>query len=82
MLQGAADVSGGWVYTAKANSLDDMLVTYNGVSDPYNDLSNAPPEALAPGTSTLDYTFSPYSITLLQIDVGAQNAIYIPLVNR
>jgi hypothetical protein len=82
VLQGVTAVSGGQVYTVEANSLDDMVVTYNGVSDPSNDLSNAPPEALPPAGSTLDYNFSAYSITLLQIDVGAQNPIYIPLVNK
>lgn len=79
-LSGATTITGGRVYTVKANTLNDMAVTYNGVSNPSNDLSTAPPAALsAVAGSTMDYTFSAYSITLLQIDVSAQSVIYIPL---
>jgi hypothetical protein len=81
-LVGVTEVAGGQVYSIQANSLDDMAVTYNGVSNPSNDLSNAPPTILSPASGTLAYTFNPYSITLLEIEISNQSPVYIPLVNK
>ncbi|MEJ2749867.1 MAG: hypothetical protein P8183_18455, partial [Anaerolineae bacterium] len=76
LLNGTADV-------VRANSLDSQTVTFNGVSNPSDDLSNAPPQSLTVLTNPLPYTFPPYSITLLTIGLDefvATDWVYLPSI--
>lgn len=56
---------------AAAASFEAQTVTFNGVSDPADDLSDAPPETLSEPQNPFSYTFVPYSITLLQIMIDS-----------
>ncbi|MBK8987122.1 MAG: alpha-L-arabinofuranosidase [Chloroflexi bacterium] len=53
---------------AVAPALDSQIVTFNGVSDPADDLSDAPSTPLAELSNPFSYTFPPYSITLLRLE--------------
>ncbi len=78
LLNGKADV-------AQAASLDSTAVTYNGVSNPANDLSNAPSTSLSVLTNPMPYTFPGYSITLLRIGLEEflpTDWVYLPLTIR
>ncbi|MBP1466887.1 alpha-L-arabinofuranosidase [Candidatus Chloroploca sp. M-50] len=68
-LDGVAEVTGARVDVAAADSLDAMQVRWNGVADPANDLSDAPPTELTGVSSRFIYAFAPYSVSLLQIDI-------------
>jgi alpha-L-arabinofuranosidase len=78
LISGSADV-------ARASTLSDQTMTYNGVAEAtLNDaLSNAPalPVSVSPGRVT--YTFAPYSLTLLRLHAAPPNVtprVYVPLV--
>ena len=68
-ITGYGSISGGTADVAQGDSLNAQSVTYNGDSNPANDLSDAPPASIGPSANPLSYTFPPYSITVLQIDV-------------
>ena len=53
-----------------AESLQSQSVTFNGLAEPADDLSDAPPEIVTELQSPLAYTFIPYSVTLLQITLA------------
>jgi alpha-L-arabinofuranosidase len=53
----------------QASSLDSENVTVNGLVEPANDFSNAPSIISIEFSDPLFYTFEPYSITLLQINL-------------
>jgi hypothetical protein len=56
---------------AVAKSLTEVLMTYNGIDNPNDELTNAPSTQLdAKSAATLPYTFPPYSMTLLRITMG------------
>lgn len=69
MLNGIRAVTGGTVDTAQAASLEAMSVSFNGVDNPANDLSDAPALPLEGLSPLFNYSFTPYSITLLRIEV-------------
>lgn len=90
-VDGVSSFAGGLADVVRADSLDSKAVTFNGDGNPADDLSNAPPAALSGGSGAISYTFQPYSVTLLRLDVGVaaplpplplNNAIrnYLPLV--
>ena len=79
-INGVEAVTAGTVHQVAAASLNDLAVTYNGVSDPANDFSNAPPTPLPAPSSPLAYTFGPYTITLITLEVDRDTQIFIPVV--
>lgn len=68
-LNGVSAVTGGTADIAQATSLEAMSVSFNGIADPAHDLSDAPPTPLRGLSPRFNYTFAPYSITLLRLDV-------------
>ena len=54
---------------ARATSLDTQSVTFNGVGDPNDSLSNAPSTVMSGLSNPLTYSFAPYSVTLLRLGV-------------
>lgn len=85
-LAGVSSIVSGTVDVVRANALSDQVVTFNGNSNPANDLSNAPSSTLASPGNPLAHTFAPYSITLLRIKVGASipnpSSLFIPFVKK
>lgn len=82
-LAGVGIVTGGLVDAVRANSLNDQSVTFNGVANPSDDLSSAPPAPLTSMGNPLTYTFAPYSITLLRMNIATTSPrIFLPLVIR
>jgi hypothetical protein len=78
LTDGMADVM-------QASSLDSGAVTFNGVADPADDLSDAPPAALGSVSNPLTHTFPPYSITLLRLNAEAiawPYNLFLPFVRR
>lgn len=79
-------INAGDAFTLRSTGLDDPAAIYNGVATPADDLSNAPPLPLVSqsqnGQMVLrDYTFAPYSITLLRLSTqSAQVKSFMPLV--
>ena len=69
-INGFGGILGGTADVVRSNGLNDEIVTYNGDSNPANDLSDAPPTAIGPSANPMDYTFPPYSITVLLLDVA------------
>ena len=60
VLHASADI-----FTAK--NLEATESSFNGVSNPASDLSDAPAKDLGTTVGVLDYTFTPYSITLIHL---------------
>lgn len=82
-LAGVGMVTSGLVDVVRANSLIDQNVTFNGVANPSDDLSSAPPAFLTSIGNPLTYTFAPYSITLLRMNIATTSPrIFLPLVIR
>jgi hypothetical protein len=83
-LAGAPLVTSGTADVVKATALGDQSVTFNGASNPSNDLSSAPPTVLTNLGNPLTYIFAPYSVTLLRMNLGTTSAItssaYLPFV--
>lgn len=75
-LDGINGVSAATADVMAAGSLESYSVTFNGVSDPADDLSDAPPTNLNNPGNPLAYTFAPYSVTLLRIHTQPQNLPY------
>ncbi|MBK8933422.1 MAG: hypothetical protein IPM76_14120 [Chloroflexi bacterium] len=68
-VNGTAQISSGLADVARATSLDTQSVTFNGVGDPNDSLSNAPATVLSNLSNPLTYSFAPYSVTLLRLGV-------------
>lgn len=74
-VQGVAQITGGLVDWVTAPALDATVAAWNGVENPADDLSDAPPGDVPPGDvpsgegNRLTYTFRPISITLLRLNV-------------
>ncbi len=68
---GALNVSGGSADVVKAVTLSDQTVTYNNVSNPADNLSNAPSLPLGSTGNAVTYIFVPNSITLLRLQTTA-----------
>lgn len=68
-VNGTAQISSGLADVAQATSLDTQSVTFNGVGDPNDSLSNAPATVLSALSNPLTYSFAPYSVTLLRLGV-------------
>ncbi|NTV99877.1 MAG: alpha-L-arabinofuranosidase [Oscillochloris sp.] len=49
------------------DDLDSVSIAFNGVADPAMDLSDAPAIDLGSVKGSLDYTFAPYSLTLVHL---------------
>lgn len=60
-------ITGGTVELVNATTVADQAVHYNQVSNPADDLSNAPALPLTGMGSPLAYTFAAHSITLLRL---------------
>lgn len=71
-------VTGGTVELVSATALSDQAVRYNNVSNPADDLSNAPALPLNTTGSPLVYTFAANSITLLRLQTGNAVATATP----
>lgn len=54
------------VDVVQADSLDSQQVTWNGVANPANNFSDAPPTMIEPIENPTTYTFAPYSVTLIR----------------
>ncbi len=68
-VNGTAQISSGLADVARATSLDTQSVTFNGVGDPNDSLSNAPSTVMSGLSNPLTYSFAPYSVTLLRLGV-------------
>jgi alpha-L-arabinofuranosidase len=55
------------VDTLTATNLEATDITFNGVSNPATNFSNAPAKDIGTVDGYLDYTFAPYSITLIRL---------------
>ncbi len=76
LLGGTADV-------VKATSLSSTSVTFNGNSNPNDSLSNAPSTNLGVVANPMTYSFAPYSVTLLRLQIGAfepTDWVYLPAI--
>ncbi|MCS7061707.1 MAG: alpha-L-arabinofuranosidase, partial [Anaerolineae bacterium] len=69
-LAGARQILGGTLDTVTADSPDAVISAFNGVTNPKDDLSDAPPVTLngAPG-NRFNHTVPPYSIALLRLRI-------------
>ncbi len=82
-LAGVSSIVSGTVDVVRANALSDQAVTFNGVANPANDLSNAPSSSLASTGNPITYTFAPYSITLLRMKTGTTiSSSFLPFVKK
>ena len=82
-LAGAPSVMGGTADVVRANTLNDQAVTFNGVANPSNDLSSAPPASLTSAGNPFTYTFAPYSVTLLRMNLAPTfSPLFLPFVTR
>jgi hypothetical protein len=78
LLDGTVDV-------LQSTSLDSTSITYNGVSNPANDLSNAPSSAISVLANPMTRTYPPYSVTFLQIgleEFEPTDWVYLPTAMR
>ncbi len=74
------NVVSGTADEVKAATLGATSVTLNNVTNPSDDLSNAPPFTLSNIGSSIVYTFAPNSITLLRMNTsGAPPPIFLPI---
>lgn len=69
-LNGFGCISSGTADVVQGSGLNSQSVTFNGNSNPSNDLSNAPSQIIDRTASPLNYTFPRYSITVLLLDVS------------
>lgn len=67
-VDGVGNIMSGTADVMQADSLASKTVTFNGVSNPSDDLSNAPSQSLTNLGNPLNYTFAPYSITVLRLN--------------
>ena len=75
-------ITGGLVDLVQATTLTATTVAFNGLSDPADDLSDAPSLPLNNVSDPFVYTFAPYAITLLRLDTAMTPfyPIYLPLI--
>lgn len=76
---------GGTADVARTTSLDSQSATFNGVGNPNDSLSNAPAANLGVIANPLTYTFQPYSVTLLRLQVKEfipTDWVYLPAIVR
>jgi len=68
----------------RATALDALSVTFNGVSNAADDLSNAPAQPLASTGLAPRYQFAPYSVTLLRMTTSGSGSIevFLPMLRR
>ena len=75
-------ILGGEVDVVQASSLDSQTVTFNGNSNPSNDL---PSKQLAVFVNGSAYSFPPYSITVLRLGFDEfipTDFVYLPIISR
>ena len=78
LLNGTVDV-------VQSTSLDSTSVTYNGVSNPSNDLSNAPSSDMGVLSNPMTRSYPPYSVTFMEIELEEflpTDWIYLPMAIR
>ncbi|NJN55880.1 MAG: hypothetical protein HC804_14720 [Anaerolineae bacterium] len=64
-----------------ADSLDAQAITFNGQSSPATDFSDAPSSPLTINANPFDYTFTPYSITLLRLELDLETTMLPIIIN-
>ena len=69
-IDGFSGISGGTVDVAQGNTLNAQTATFNGDSNPANDLSDAPPATIGASANPITHSFPKYSISLMLIDVS------------
>jgi hypothetical protein len=74
-VEGVSGLEGGAVDVVQGSSLSSTSVTYNGVANPSNDLSNAPSTPLSDLSFPITQSFPKYSITLIQLDISANAGV-------
>jgi hypothetical protein len=81
---GLGSFTSGTAEVLQADSLTDTAVTFNGVANPAPDLSDAPAQPIAGPGNPLNYTFPPYSVTLLRLSapIDFDFQAYLPLTGR
>jgi alpha-L-arabinofuranosidase len=65
-----SSVTGGTADTLQATDLSATTVTYNGNTNPADDLSDAPSTPLTVSSETIAYEFPSYSVTLLRLNTS------------
>lgn len=84
---GEGAIADGLVYEVHAASPAAQAVTFNGVGDPSNDLSE-PPTAVGAVNGELTLTLAPWSMTLVHLKLadgappGQTTSVYLPLIRR
>ncbi len=78
---GFGPLTGGTKWQIVATDLSTQTVTYNGVLNPADDLSNAPPTTLSVSGYSTAQVLPPYSVTLFHLSSLAPRA-WIPLARR
>ncbi len=82
-FKGVEQFVSGSVEIVQAERLEDYSVSYNGVNDPNPTLSNAPALRFEPVAGVFEYSFAPYSITLLRLVTEIQrcsdHCVYLPV---
>lgn len=68
-IDGVSGLISGTVDIAQADSLDAQLIQFNGVQHPSDILSTAPSLSLTDLAFPFSYTFPPYSVVLLRLEV-------------
>ena len=69
-MDGVSALVGGTVDVAQADSLDAQVVQFNGVQNPSDILTTAPSLPLTDLQLPFSYTFPPYSVVLLRLEIG------------
>ncbi len=70
-IDGISSIARGTADTVRASSLDAQTVEFNGAANPANDFSDAPSTELTGlGEVPFSYTFVPYSVTLLNVEIN------------
>lgn len=69
-MDGVSRLISGTVDIAQAESLDAQSVQFNGIQNPSDILSTAPSLPLTDLAFPFSYTFPPYSVVLLRLEVG------------
>ncbi len=78
-------VSGGTIDIMQAASLNAQSVTFNTITSPSDDLSNAPPLPFTTSGIAPTHSFPAYSVTLLRLNITAlelDQQVFVPLVRK
>jgi hypothetical protein len=81
-VNGIAGISSVLTDAAVGQSLYDGNVTFNGQSNPNNDLSNAPGSTRSIGATSFVQTFQPWSMTLLTMTLGTATVTTQPVTTQ